>query len=113
MNRCNRSFPGEPHLMSVMWRALDKIPWKLWGPLMRMRWRSTDAAAFRKRNVGGNSYVDPSVQIFGWQNVTVGKCTAVSEDVWLNAACAARSTTGSSLATSATSAGAITFRPEA
>ena len=71
--------------MSVMWRALDRIPWKLWGPLMRMRWRSTDAAAFRKRNVGGNSYVDPSVQIFGWQNVTVGKCTAVSEDVWLNA----------------------------
>jgi acetyltransferase-like isoleucine patch superfamily enzyme len=52
---------------------------------MRARWWSGGTNDFRKRNVGVYSYVDPSVQIFGWRHVTVGKHSAVSEDSWLNA----------------------------
>jgi acetyltransferase-like isoleucine patch superfamily enzyme len=71
--------------MSLIWAVLERLPWKQWGPLIRMRSRSIDVRAFRRKNVGQHSYVDPSVQVFGWENVTVGKCTAVSEGVWLNA----------------------------
>jgi acetyltransferase-like isoleucine patch superfamily enzyme len=39
---------------------------------------------FRKRNVGQNSYVDPTVQIFGWLNVRIGRNSTLSEDSWLN-----------------------------
>lgn len=75
--------------LSDLYRVL---PWKLWGPALRLRWRGGDCGAFRKRNVGESSYVDPTVQIFGWENVTVGKFAAISEGTLLNAS--ARGTAG-------------------
>ncbi len=50
-----------------------------------MRFRAGRLHEFRKHNVGSYSYVDPSVQIFGWESVTVGKSSVLSEGVWLNA----------------------------
>lgn len=40
---------------------------------------------FSKLNLGKNSYIDPTVQIFGWRAVLVGSNSALSEDVWINA----------------------------
>jgi len=71
--------------MSMMWRLLDRLPWKYWGCLVRARFRGGDAHAFRKRNVGNYTYVDPSVQIFGWEHVTLGESSILSEGCWLNA----------------------------
>jgi acetyltransferase-like isoleucine patch superfamily enzyme len=34
--------------------------------------------------VGAGSYVDPSVQIVGWENVRVGTSSTISQDTWLN-----------------------------
>jgi acetyltransferase-like isoleucine patch superfamily enzyme len=68
-----------------MWDVLEKLPWKYWGPLIAARFRGGNASVFRRTNVGKNSYVDPSVQIFGWENVTVGKNACLSEGTWLNA----------------------------
>jgi acetyltransferase-like isoleucine patch superfamily enzyme len=71
--------------MSMIWQLLDHLPWKYWGPVIKARRRSGGGRAFRKRNVGRNSYVDPSVQIFGWEHVTVGENASLSEGSWLNA----------------------------
>jgi acetyltransferase-like isoleucine patch superfamily enzyme len=71
--------------MGLTWKLLVNLPWKYWGPVIRVRWRGGGAGAFRKRNVGKNSYVDPSVQIFGWEQVTIGDNVALSEGTWLNA----------------------------
>jgi acetyltransferase-like isoleucine patch superfamily enzyme len=75
----------ETHNMSMTWKLLANLSWKYWGPVIKARCRSGGAKAFRKRKVGKNSYVDPSVQIFGWEHVTVGANAALSEGSWLNA----------------------------
>jgi len=64
---------------------LFSLPMRLWGPLHVLatgRWRYRHR--FLRSNVGKSSYVDPSVMIFGWQNVRVGDYTTICEDVWLN-----------------------------
>ena len=40
--------------------------------------------AFKKANLGNSSYVDPSVQILGWQNVKIGDNSIIGEDSWIN-----------------------------
>jgi acetyltransferase-like isoleucine patch superfamily enzyme len=37
-----------------------------------------------RRNIGKNSYVDPSVQVIGWNNVRIGENSIISEDTWIN-----------------------------
>lgn len=46
--------------------------------------RSNFLKIFQKYNVLENCYIDPTVQIFGWKNVKIGKNSTLSEDVWLN-----------------------------
>lgn len=38
----------------------------------------------RGRNVGKNSYIDPSVHVLGWRNVKIGDNTIISQDTWIN-----------------------------
>ena len=64
---------------------LDRLPWRMWGPYLKLRFGGGGLRQFRKSNVGKYSYVDPSVQIFGWEQVTVGTSSVLSEGVWLNA----------------------------
>jgi len=62
-----------------------QLPWQLWGPIYRMV--SVDFMnkyKFRAKNVGKNTYIDPSVRILGWRNVTIGDNTVISENTWLN-----------------------------
>ena len=41
--------------------------------------------SFSSSNLGNNTYIDRTVQIFGWEAVFVGNNSALSEDVWINA----------------------------
>lgn len=43
-----------------------------------------DTYLARKRNVGKNSYVDPSVHVLGWENVRIGKNSVISENTFIN-----------------------------
>jgi acetyltransferase-like isoleucine patch superfamily enzyme len=62
-----------------------KLPWGLWGPAWKMSGALIGRKqAFRSRNVGANSYVDPSVQVFGYQNLFVGANSAISADSLIN-----------------------------
>ena len=65
---------------------LGRMPWSLWGIALNLH---TDGRGslrrFRKANVGANTYIDPTVQIFGYQNVRIGSNTTISEEVLLNA----------------------------
>ncbi len=36
------------------------------------------------QNIGLNSYVDPSVQVLGWENVKIGENSCIGEDVLIN-----------------------------
>ncbi len=38
----------------------------------------------KRKNVGARSYIDPSVQVIGWNNVRVGENTVISQDSWIN-----------------------------
>lgn len=61
------------------------LPWLMAGIAYRLATRSIGyARQFRQTQVGKNSYVDPSVQIIGWRNVTIGCNTTISEESWLN-----------------------------
>ena len=69
----------------IKWRLFDLLPWRLRG--VAYRWGTSSmgyARGFAKSRVGENSYVDPSVQVIGWRNVSVGCNTAISEGCWLN-----------------------------
>jgi acetyltransferase-like isoleucine patch superfamily enzyme len=72
---------------SRKWRMLFELPWKYWGPVLELRnvMSGSSVRRFRKRNVGKSSYVDPSVQIFGWEQVSMGDNSVLSEGTWLNA----------------------------
>lgn len=64
---------------------LNRLSWRAWGTLFALRTGSRRAPKlFRATNVGAGSYVDPTVQIFGWRQVFVGAFSVLSEDVWLN-----------------------------
>jgi acetyltransferase-like isoleucine patch superfamily enzyme len=42
------------------------------------------ARAFRRAHIGPDSYVDPTVQVLGWQQVRIGHHTIVGADTWIN-----------------------------
>lgn len=42
------------------------------------------AKHFRERNVGARSFVDPTAQVLGWQQVRIGHHTIVGENTWIN-----------------------------
>ena len=64
---------------------LTFIPWKWTGVVYSLLTSTTGfSRKFRKNKVGSNSYVDPSVQIIGWQNVEIGDNTVLTQDTWLN-----------------------------
>jgi acetyltransferase-like isoleucine patch superfamily enzyme len=70
---------------SRKWRWFSKLPWYLWGPVMKSHTSGWTARRdFRRQKVGESSYVDSSVQIFGWRNVSIGHHSTLSEDAWLN-----------------------------
>lgn len=67
-------------------RITTKFSWFFAGKLhIFLTGRNKCFRLFRKNNMGENCYVDPTVQIFGWENVRVGENSILSEDVWLNA----------------------------
>lgn len=39
---------------------------------------------FLKKKIGINTYVDPTVNVFGWSHVSIGSHTLVGEQSWLN-----------------------------
>jgi acetyltransferase-like isoleucine patch superfamily enzyme len=61
------------------------LPFAWWGPIYA---RATGATghpgAFRRTRVGAGSYIDPTVQIVGWNHVRIGRNSTLSERSWLN-----------------------------
>lgn len=39
---------------------------------------------FYKKDIGKNTYIDKSVSVLGWKNVSIGRYSALSQDVWIN-----------------------------
>lgn len=39
---------------------------------------------FLKKQIGKNSYIDPTVNVFGWAHVSIGENTLIGEQSWLN-----------------------------
>lgn len=39
---------------------------------------------FYKKDIGKNTYIDKSVHVTGWKNISIGKNTGVSENTWIN-----------------------------
>ena len=39
---------------------------------------------FYKKDIGKNSYIDKTVNVFGWNHVSIGKNTLIGEQSWLN-----------------------------
>lgn len=39
---------------------------------------------FVKKQIGSNTYVDPTVNVFGWAHVSIGNNTLIGEQSWLN-----------------------------
>ena len=39
----------------------------------------------RRAHIGDNSYVDPTVQVYGWKQVRIGRCTVLCEEILINA----------------------------
>lgn len=48
------------------------------------RGEAARASAFRARNVGPRSFIDPTAQVLGWQQVRIGHHTIVGENSWIN-----------------------------
>lgn len=66
-------------------KMMDSLPMAFRGPVHILgSGRLLHRYRFLRRNVGKGSYIDPSVMIFGWRNVTVGHNTSIGENVWLN-----------------------------
>jgi acetyltransferase-like isoleucine patch superfamily enzyme len=73
------------NIKNVKWRLFNFLPWKLKTVIYKLttlswwaRWR------FEKSRVGESVLLDPSVQIAGWKNVSIGANTTISEGCWLN-----------------------------
>jgi acetyltransferase-like isoleucine patch superfamily enzyme len=66
-------------------KLFHMLPWHFSGLVFRIKTLSfCSPLRFRLSRVGKNSYIDPSVQIVGWNNVSVGSSSTISEDTWLN-----------------------------
>jgi acetyltransferase-like isoleucine patch superfamily enzyme len=48
------------------------------------RGEAARAAVFRSRHVGLRSFIDPTAQVLGWQQVRIGHHTIVGENTWIN-----------------------------
>ena len=71
---------------SLKWRVMNRLPWQFWGPLYGLRnVLSSPADRFRRFQAGQGTYVDPTVQIFGYENVHIGENSCISEWTLLNA----------------------------
>ncbi len=46
--------------------------------------RAEAARKYRKAHVGGNTFLDATVQVLGWKNVRIGQDCVVGEYSWLN-----------------------------
>lgn len=69
----------------IKWCIFDLLPWRLRGGAYRLVTSEIGAKRkFRKYKVEFGSFVDPSVQVVGWRNVSIGKNSIVSEGSWLN-----------------------------
>ncbi|OIQ99758.1 putative acetyltransferase [mine drainage metagenome] len=72
-------------IRSAKRRIFYSLPWSLSGLVYKLATGSMGfARQFRNSRVGKNSYIDPSVQVIGWKNVSIGHNTTLSEDSWLN-----------------------------
>ena len=66
-------------------KLVQALPWSLWGPTFKLATGASGRArAFRRTRVGKGTYVDPSIQIIGWQHVRIGSQSTLSEGCWLN-----------------------------
>lgn len=73
------------HLKHLLRRLYDLLPWQFTGIVFRMVTLSVGKVRkFRMSKVGENSYIDPTVQIIGWENISIGCNTTISEESWLN-----------------------------
>lgn len=69
----------------IKWLLFYKLPWRLQGYIFKLVTFSVSFPyQFKKKQVGTSSYVDPSVQVIGWKNVSIGRDSLVSEQTWLN-----------------------------
>lgn len=73
------------YVKTIRWYLFSLVPCPLKGVVYRVfNFSVASSAKFRKYNVGVGSYVDPDVQIVGWENVTVGRNSVISEGAWIN-----------------------------
>ena len=71
---------------SLKWRVMNRLPWRFWGPIYRLRDAfASPAERFRRSQAGQGTYVDPTVQVFGYENVHIGQNACISEWTLLNA----------------------------
>jgi acetyltransferase-like isoleucine patch superfamily enzyme len=61
----------------------QKIKSRLRGIKKRLT-NKLDIYLTKKRNIGTNSYVDPSVHVLGWENVRIGENSVISEGTTIN-----------------------------
>ncbi|MDP1773804.1 MAG: hypothetical protein Q8L15_16135 [Methylobacter sp.] len=72
-------------IKKIKWRMFNLLPFRLKGAVFKLVTSSIGyPRQFRKTKIGRNSYVDPSVQVIGWKNVSIGCNTTISEASWLN-----------------------------
>lgn len=66
--------------------SFRRLPWSWWGPVVRsVSGERIAAGRFKRSNhVGQSCYIDPSVQIFGYDKVWIGNNSAISEDTFVN-----------------------------
>ncbi|MDR3400918.1 MAG: acyltransferase [Chthoniobacter sp.] len=57
------------------------LRWRRW---WHRRGEARQADCFRRRNVGPHSFIDPTAQVLGWQQVRVGHHTIIGENTWIN-----------------------------
>lgn len=48
------------------------------------QWREGLRIARVRKDVGADTFIDPTVQVLGWRAVRVGRSSAISEGTWLN-----------------------------
>lgn len=62
---------------------ISKLPVLLLARMLRIKHFFGYYSA-KRRNIGKNSYLDPSVQVLGWKNVKIGSYTSIGQDTWIN-----------------------------
>lgn len=72
---------------SKLWRTLRRIKAMVYSSATKTHLAQTVEAvrlAFYRKDVGHDTYIDPSVQVLGWRSISIGHSTAISEGTWLN-----------------------------